>query len=106
MATIAATAGIRAPEALSPFFAAQLLWDATMAASVAAAHDALDTRAGKVFHLAGRFHVDYRQGTVAQLGARERRVDSATIIVVEVDDLKSVDWAAHADRADFLIVHE
>lgn len=53
-----------------------------------------------------RFHADYRQGTAAQVRARERRVKMATVIVVEVEDLASVDWAEHAERGDFPIVHE
>lgn len=91
---------------LNPIFAAQTLWDATMAWRIAEAHDELSTRIGKVYHLAGRFHVDYRLGTVAQLRERARKLRSASLIVVEVEDLDAVDWVEYADRGDFVIAHE
>ena len=52
------------PEIVESFFAAQQIWDATMAHSVAAAVQRDET---PVILLVGRFHVDHEGGTVTQL---------------------------------------
>ena len=49
-------------------YRAQLLWDATMAGSVA---EALDRGATRVIHLAGAFHIDFDGGTVQYLLSRK-----------------------------------
>jgi len=48
-------------------YRAQLLWDSTMAGSVA---EALDRGATRVIHLAGAFHIDFDGGTVQYLLSR------------------------------------
>ena len=46
------------------FFRAQLLWDATMAGSIA---EALDGDLSRVIHIVGQFHTDFDGGTVQYL---------------------------------------
>jgi hypothetical protein len=56
------------PEDIDPGFRSQLLWDSTMADSIARA---LRTpRTTKVIHLVGQFHSDFSGGTVKELRAR------------------------------------
>ena len=95
---------------LSPFFAAQMLWDATMAHSIAQARP---RRAAPVYHVTGSFHVEYRQGTVSQLRNLKPRLRSGVIIVTAPDEevldgrapSTEADWRTLAQRADFVIVH-
>ncbi len=74
-------AGLPAPseaeidEALRP----QMVWDATMAASIAAALAARPGPAAKVVHVVGRFHSDFDGGLVGEL---RRRAPWASILVV------------------------
>jgi len=46
------------------FFRAQLMWDATMAGSIA---EGLDNGLAKVIHIVGQFHIDFDGGTVQYL---------------------------------------
>jgi uncharacterized iron-regulated protein len=46
------------------FFRAQLMWDATMAGSIA---EGLDEGLGKVIHIVGQYHTDFDGGTVQYL---------------------------------------
>lgn len=46
-------------------FSSQLVWDATMAASIAAALDRDDV--DRVIHLVGRFHSDFEGGTIREV---------------------------------------
>lgn len=64
---------------IDAFQRAQLVWDATMAASVAAALD----RAPAVVHLAGAFHVGRDGATVTEF--RRRRPDARALTIVCVD---------------------
>lgn len=79
-------------------FHSQLMYDATMAGSIA---DALNDGVGKVIHLVGQFHSDFEGGTVLEL---RRRAPDAKILTIsmqreEVVALREED----ADRADFVI---
>jgi len=64
--------------AVNALFRSQLLWDSTMADSVARA---LRNGATKVVHLAGRFHVEFDGGTVRELRARRPGAKVLTIVV-------------------------
>lgn len=89
------------PDALDPFFAAQALWDATMARSIYEQWRRGRRRGAKVFHVTGSFHVEYGQGTVSQL--RElggTRPATATIVVGEgTPGGEGID----APRADYVV---
>ncbi len=56
------------PEDIDPGFRSQLLWDATMADSIAKALRTPGTK--KVVHLVGQFHSDFSGGTVKEVRAR------------------------------------
>ena len=95
---------------LSPFFAAQLLWDATMAHNIA---QAKPRRSPPVYHVTGSFHADYRQGTVSQLRSLRPRLRTRVISVVAPDErpldgrspASQADWRTLGERADFVVVH-
>ena len=58
------------------FFRAQLVWDATMADSIA---DGLDSGLARVIHLVGQFHTDFDGGTVQYLLDRNPDLKILTI---------------------------
>ena len=99
----AATSGTDV-EDLSPFFAAQMLWDATMAERIYERWRRGRRDDAKVFHVTGSFHVDYRQGTVSQLRALSRWPTARTIVVVPPGESTPDDLDALAERADFVVV--
>ena len=96
---------------LNPFFAAQQLWDATMAHNIS---QASTEHKGPIYHVTGSFHVEYRQGTVSQLLSLRPSLRTAIVIVAAPDEdilggrtpTTDADWATLAERADFLVVHE
>jgi len=65
-------------EEIEAIFRSQLVWDATMAESIARA-----TRSGasKVVHLVGQFHCDFEGGTVQEL---RRHLPGARILVISM----------------------
>ncbi len=96
-----------APKAadLNPFFAAQMLWDATMAHNIYGAWKAGKKRGLKVMHLCGSFHSDYREGTVAQLRQLKPSLMLRTVTVLEDQPSGTdVDWVDLAKRADYVFV--
>lgn len=87
------------PEDIDPAFRGQLLWDATMADSIARA-----SRGGAkpVVHLVGQFHCDFAGGTVQELRARlgpKARIVTISMQRGEGATLRERDH----DRADFVI---
>ncbi len=58
------------------FFRAQLLWDATMAGSIA---EGLDGGLARVIHIVGQFHTDFDGGTVQYLLDRKPDLKILTI---------------------------
>ncbi|MHC5008487.1 MAG: ChaN family lipoprotein [Planctomycetota bacterium] len=86
-------------EQVLEMFRAQLVMDATMAASIAAASEA---GAVKVVHLVGHFHCDFEGGLVQEL---RRRLPDARILVVTMlnqdgaelgeDDIGRADFVVH-----------
>ncbi len=91
------------PADLSPMFAAQMLWDATMADSIHEQWRRGGRGRTKVFHVNGSFHSDYRQGTVSQLAMLRGRRETRVLTKVIVDDLTRVDWGEYAELADYVI---
>lgn len=65
-------------EDIEAIFRSQLVWDATMAQSIARA---TDRGAHKVIHLVGQFHCDFEGGTVLEL---RRRLPGAKILVISM----------------------
>jgi uncharacterized iron-regulated protein len=85
-------------EQVLEMFRAQLVMDATMADSIAAA-----SRAGavKVVHLVGHFHCDFDGGLVQEL---RRRLPDARILVLTMLSLDGAQLGEDdIDRADFVI---
>ncbi|MEE2895735.1 MAG: ChaN family lipoprotein [Planctomycetota bacterium] len=64
-------------EAIRRTFSSQMVWDATMAASIASALDRGDV--DRVVHLVGRFHGDFEGGTIREL--RRLRPGVRTLVV-------------------------
>ena len=87
------------PEDIDPALRSQLLWDATMADSIAKARR---SGARPVIHLVGQFHSDFSGGTVQE--TRARLGDDARIITVSMQR-RETDALLERDRnrADFVI---
>jgi hypothetical protein len=86
------------PHQFDAGFRSQMLWDATMAASIARARP---SRTAKVVHIVGQFHSDFEGGTVLEL---RRRLPLARILTIsmqraEPDALREEDIG----RADVII---
>lgn len=84
------------------YFYAQCVWDATMA-------NRIYTRWRKhkkemIFHLNGRFHSDYQQGTVSQLRRLTKKVQIKNISCFPVLNIDNPDWKAYAGIGDFIIL--
>ena len=85
-------------EMLESMFRSQLVWDATMAASIA---EALESGASKVIHVVGQFHCDFEGGMVQQL---RQRLPNADILVISLQTAS--DEALRDDdvgRADIVV---
>lgn len=91
-------AGAASTEQLDASFRSQMLWDATMAASI---DQAMDHGVNKVVHVVGQFHSDFEGGTVQQLRARRPEVRILTISLqpFEATSLREEDRG----RADIVI---
>lgn len=76
--TAPANMRVDARDGFEPGFLSQLLWDATMADSIARARR---RGASKVIHLVGQFHSDFTGGTVQELRVRQ---PSARILVISM----------------------
>jgi uncharacterized iron-regulated protein len=92
-------AGIRrSREEVEEIMGAQLVWDATMAASIARAKRGGAT---KIVHIVGQFHSDYNGGTVQELRRRSPGVKILTITMQRDDGISL--RAEDRDRADVVI---
>jgi uncharacterized iron-regulated protein len=79
----------------------QMVWDATMARSIAKALDARPNGAAKVVHVIGRFHSDFDGGTVLELS---KAAPFARILVISLCDASSRELAADDEgRADIVV---
>lgn len=79
-------------------FRSQMVWDATMAESIARA---LRTGSRKVVHIVGQFHSDFEGGTVAELRQRKPGVRILTISMQREDALTL--RPADVNRADIIV---
>lgn len=89
------------PEDIDPGLRSQLLWDATMADSIAKARRG---GAQPVIHLVGQFHSDFNGGTVQE--TRARLDNGARIITVSMQPRERNPPSLHErdrNRADFVI---
>ena len=79
-------------------FHSQMMYDATMAGSMA---EALKSGAEKVIHLVGQFHSDFEGGTVMEL---RRRVPDARILLISMQKESAAALREEdTDRADIVI---
>ena len=86
----------------SPMLAAQMLWDATMAHSIA---ESLKKDKNKlVFHLNGSFHTENRLGTVEHLLKYRPKAKVLVVTMRYEDDFKNFDKAKHTNLGDFVIL--
>jgi len=83
---------------IDAFFRAQLVWDATMAGSIA---EALDGGLARVIHLVGQFHTDFDGGTVQYLIDRKPDLKILTVSLQKAHarQLRPAD----RERADIVI---
>jgi uncharacterized iron-regulated protein len=82
-------------------YSTQALWDNAMAAAIARA---LDAHPGHVvLHIAGKFHVEYHDGTVAQLKLRKPDLKVATATILPRRDLWGPANPSDFKRADVVI---
>jgi len=84
------------------FFYAQCTWDASMAYSIFAYWK--KHKKERIFHLNGRFHTDYRQGTITQLRRLSKKIKIQNISCFPVADFEQPDWEKYAERGDFVII--
>ena len=85
------------------YFYAQCVWDATMANSMYTYWK--KHKKEKIFHLNGRFHSDYQQGTVHQLKRLNKKIQIKNISCFPADDLENPDWSGYAELGDYVIIH-
>ncbi|MEM9888092.1 MAG: ChaN family lipoprotein [Bacteroidota bacterium] len=86
------------------FFHAQCTWDATMAYRIYKHWK--KNKKELIFHLNGRFHTDYQQGTITQLRRLNKKITIKNISCFSVANLAQIDWENYADQGSFLIVSE
>lgn len=80
----------------------QTLWDAGMANSI---HLFLKKNKGKkVFHCVGKFHVEEKLGTAAQLQIRDKKLKLLTIICFPDKSFSSSSWDQFANLGDYIII--
>jgi uncharacterized iron-regulated protein len=97
-----ATAPVTRPTDSFSMVAAQSLWDATMAFSIAEAFK--KNKTGKVYHVNGRFHSDERYGVYTQL---MKYVPKKRIMVLSCSPEKSfpdIEWDNFKYRGDYIII--
>jgi uncharacterized iron-regulated protein len=86
----------------SPMLDAQVLWDATMAYSIA---ESLKKEKNKlIFHLNGSFHTENRLGTVEHLLKYRPQTKALVITMRYEDDFRNFDKSKHTDLGDFVIL--
>ena len=84
--------------------AAQSLWDATMAWSIAEYTKRKANKKKKVLQLNGRFHSDNRYAIVTQLAHYAPKLKSLVISSVSDDSFPTIDWTQYKDLGDYVIV--
>ncbi|MEM6801927.1 MAG: ChaN family lipoprotein, partial [Bacteroidota bacterium] len=85
-------------------FHAQCTWDASMSYRI---YKHWKRNKGElIFHLNGRFHTDYKQGTFHQLQRLNKKIKIANISCFPVENFDQIDWSEHTDKADFIIISQ
>lgn len=79
----------------------QNLWDNTMADAMVKAREANPN--ASVVHVVGGFHAEYGDGIANQLRRRDTRATIAIVTIEPVHDLRGIEPADGADRADFVV---
>ncbi|MEM6346763.1 MAG: ChaN family lipoprotein [Bacteroidota bacterium] len=83
-------------------FFAQCTWDASMAYQV---YQHWRKNKGElIFHLNGRFHTDYQQGTIAQLRRLNTKINIQNISCFKAEDFEAPDWEEYKSQGDFIII--
>jgi len=82
---------------LDATFRSQMMWDATMAASIV---DALEAGSPRVVHVVGQFHIEFEGGTVLEL---KRRRPNARIVTVTVESESTAMRDEDVGRADIVV---
>ncbi|MEN0051730.1 MAG: ChaN family lipoprotein [Bacteroidota bacterium] len=83
---------------------AQCVWDATMADRIY--QHWKKHKKERIFHLTGRFHSDYQQGTITQLRRLNKKIRVKNISCFPIPDFEQPNWDNYADLGDFLIVSQ
>lgn len=89
-------------QGLTRLLDAQMLWDATMAYTIA--EHLLHQPDALVVHLTGRFHVAERTGTPEALSRYRPGTRQLVVYFDVVDDPGAFDRAAHANKGDFVVL--
>jgi uncharacterized iron-regulated protein len=92
-----------APESASKnIYYSQSLWDAGMSYSI---HRYLRKNKGqKVFHCVGKFHVEEKLGTAAQLQMRNKKLRILNISCFTDKSFPNPDWSKFENLADYVIL--
>ncbi len=84
------------------FYHAQCTWDAGMAHSIYQYWR--KHKQTMIFHLNGRFHTDYQQGTVTQLRRFSPKISIRNISCFTAEDFDQPNWSEYTPIADFIIL--
>ncbi|MEM9990923.1 MAG: ChaN family lipoprotein [Bacteroidota bacterium] len=84
------------------FFHAQCLWDASMGYQIFKHWK--KNKKDLIFHLNGRFHTDYQQGTVTQLKGYKKKIQAKNISCFPAEDFDNPDWTIYAPQGNFIIL--
>ncbi len=80
----------------------QSLWDAGMSYSIY--HYLKKNKGQKVFHCVGKFHVEERLGTAAQLQNRNNKLKIRVISMVSDENFNNPDWSKLGILGDYVIL--
>lgn len=80
----------------------QSLWDAGMSYSIY--HYLKKNKGQKLFHCVGKFHVEERLGTAAQLQKLNKKLKIRVISMVSDDNFNTPDWNKLAMLGDYVIL--
>lgn len=83
-------------------YQAQCTWDATMAYHIFKQWK--KHKKEHIFHITGRFHSDYQQGTITQLRRLNKKITVKNISCFSITDFEQPNWKSYADLGNFLIV--
>ncbi len=92
-----------APESVSKnIYYSQSLWDAGMSYSIYRYQK--KNKGQKIFHCIGKFHIEEKLGTAAQLLKRNRKLRIVTISCFSDKSFANPDWASFEKMGDFIIL--